>query len=257
MISQSEAHAALVQGMRSPHPNKISGYGYDLYLPTLISHHLGNPPYHVLDPYARDNFRAFANAAWDLCRRGILRPSVSEYGGTGNDDGKGFTITAHGRTWLAEAGKGEFLTIAPGQLAQKLAAYRARFGDAYHQRAQEAANTYLGAHYLACCSMAGAAAESILLTVACAKSDTANVFALSRSAGGRRKVEKLVLGSAPQEIRDQALAQLDVMKYWRDDASHGMLSPISEPEAFTALILVLRLAILMNDHWAELTGLPA
>jgi hypothetical protein len=44
-----------------------------------------------------------------------------------------------------------------------------RFGDGFAQRAAEASRCHRTTNYLACCVMAGAAAESILLAVAIAK----------------------------------------------------------------------------------------
>jgi hypothetical protein len=251
-LSQIEAHTLIVQWMRKERRDEDNSYGYDVYLPTMISNHLGHPPYGQIELYMRKNMPAFCAAAWELCRRGFLRPGVHHYGKQGNSDGYGYSITPLGETWLAEAAADKFISVEPGQLAQKFTAYRSRFGDGYHQRAQEAAKCYAGNTYLACCAMCGAAAESIILAVACAKKSSDKVLKIYKSASGRRQIQNLVLGAAPEHIRKHALAQLSVTDYWRDDASHGALTPISEAEAFTALLLVLRLAILIDDNWAEL-----
>jgi hypothetical protein len=45
-----------------------------------------------------------------------------------------------------------------------------------------------------------------------------------------------------------------LLSYWRDEAVHGTASQISETEAFTSLILLLRFAQYATDHWSELTA---
>jgi hypothetical protein len=253
-ISQSEAHSLIVKWMRTPVPLAGPDYGYDLYLPSHISQYLGNPQFGEIESYGHANMRAFMAAAWELCRRGILRPGVRDYGGQGNSDGYGFSITPTGEAWLEKSRENEFIALEPGQIAQRLAAYQTRFGDGFHQRAQEAVKCYLATANLGCCSMCGAAAESVLLAVAGAKSDPDIVVKMYRSVRGRSKIESLVLGAAAETLRAHAAPGLSLLHYWRDDASHGVVSPISEADAFTGLVLLIRFAALMNDHWPALTA---
>jgi len=134
-----------------------------------------------------------------------------------------------------------------------LAPYRGRYGPSSQERSQEAIRCY-GAHaYLACCTMCGAAAEAILLATAIAKSDEATVLAEYNTAGGRRKVENIILGQARQELRDEYKGYTTLLKYWRDQAAHGKVSGIADNEAYTSLALLLRFAIFVNENWTELT----
>jgi len=71
--------------------------------------------------------------------------------------------------------------------------------DGYAQRAGEAVSDYRSLNYLSACTMAGVAAESILLATAIAKvGDEGKVLAEYRSSGGRapRHEAAYVLSSA-------------------------------------------------------------
>jgi len=95
-------------------------------------------------------FPIFADAAWELCRRGILRPGVREHQAQAVDEG-GFSITKFGVEWLKERQEDTFVPTEPERFAELLAPYRDRFGLGFHERAQQAVRCY-GAHaYLACC----------------------------------------------------------------------------------------------------------
>jgi len=135
----------------------------------------------------------------------------------------------------------------------RVAPYRKRFGPSFQERAQEAIRCY-GAHaYLACCTMCGAAAEAILLATAIAKADEPTVLRQYNASGGRRRIENIILGKARQDLREECVGYLTLLKYWRDQAAHGRASGIKDNEAYTSLALLLRFAIFVNDNWAELT----
>ena len=97
-----------------------------------------------------------------------------------------------------------------------------------------------------------AAAESILLTIACSKRVEAEVLKLYRTSNGRQKVEGIALADAPEHVKRVALPGLGLLKYWRDDAAHGHIEGIAESEAHTSIVLLLRLASAANNHWTEL-----
>lgn len=195
-------------------------------------------------------------AAWDLCRRGILRPGVEAFDAQATADGasgNGYSITPFGEQWLKEAESDDFVPTEPERFGQMLARHRRRFGPAFQERGQEAIRCY-GAHaYLACCTMCGAAAESVLLSTASAKSDEATVAAMYSTSGGRRRVENLLFGQARAELREECKGYLTLLKYWRDQAAHGRSSGITDNEAYTSLALLLRLAIFVEDNWDDLT----
>lgn len=44
-----------------------------------------------------------------------------------------------------------------------------------------------------------------------------------------------------------------MLKYWRDIASHGGVSTISDDEAITSIALLLRFAHFSHDNWDRLT----
>ncbi len=252
-ITQTDAHALLVKWMRASSNYTEGSYGYDLYLPLLISREQGNPPFGDNELFMRANMQAFTAAAWELCRRGLLRPGIREYGGQGNSDGYGYSITPLGRQWLAESEKDPFIAIDPTQISAMLSRYSLRFGDGFLERSQEAIRCYQANAHLACCAMCGAAAESILLALAFAKGDRVAVMKEYLTKGGRGRVQTSVFGSAPDFVRDQAAAGLSLLKYWRDDAAHGEFTGISEAQSFTSTLLLLRFAALAGDHWGSIT----
>ena len=46
----------------------------------------------------------------------------------------------------------------------------------------------------------------------------------------------------------------DLLKHWRDSASHGRAVHMTEAEAFGALILLLRFTIFAAEYRAEIVG---
>jgi hypothetical protein len=103
--------------------------------------------------------------------------------------------------------------------------------------------------------MCGAAAESILLSVAIAKSgDEAAVMAKYLSGSGRQKVTEGIIGQAKQAIAGPFRSATSLLSYWRDEAAHGSASNISEIAAHEAIARLLRFAQFASDNWSELTG---
>ena len=118
----------------------------------------------------------------------------------------------------------------------------------------EAVNDYRAGNYLSACVMAGAAAESILLATAIAKSkDEEKVLAEYQSTGGRGRVIKRMTSGAQTGIGQRFAEALGVLSYWRDDAGHGIATAIGEIEAHEALTRLLRLAQFTADNWSKLT----
>jgi hypothetical protein len=103
--------------------------------------------------------------------------------------------------------------------------------------------------------MSGAAAESILLAVAIAKSgDEASIMKVYEASHGRRKIVDGVVGQARNAIAGPFRSATGLLSYWRDDAAHGLVSNISEIEAHEALSRLLRFAQFANDNWDELVS---
>jgi hypothetical protein len=230
----------------------------DLWLPDFIwtywAPRVDRQQYNDINSLEEDKVIVFYDAAWELCRIGVLRPGEFAPRGTSMAKafGDGYVLTAFGREWLK--GASERPIIDPGRLAQVLQTFSKQFGEGYSQRATEAVKTYRTANYLAACVMAGAGAESILLALAISKrKDEAKVLAEYNSAGGRRRVTKGLTQGVSATIAAQLETALGVLHYWRDDASHGTLTPISEIEAHASLTQLLRLAQFASHHWHILT----
>jgi hypothetical protein len=262
-VREEDALLVIVAWLRQGAPRGPLGpshYGYDVYLPTLISWHLreqrGVRDSNEEHRLAQQLFPVFANAAWEMCRRGILRPGIREQGAQATADGSagsGFSVTAFGRTWLAEDQADTFVPTEPGRFAELLAPFSDRFGLGFQERAQEAVRCY-GAHaYLACCAMCGAAAESVLLATAVAKTgDEPTVLRAYATATGRQKVENIVIGQATDHVKREFRGLTELLKYWRDEAAHGSVSNISDNEAYTSLAMLLRYAMFIAKSWEEL-----
>jgi hypothetical protein len=263
-MRQEEALLVIVGWLRdgSPGPRtEYSHYGYDLYIPTLIRWYLRSRPPR-LDQFEEQRrteelFSVFADAAWALCRRGIIRPGVHRHGAQVTDEGSGgsgFSVTTFGRKWLEEEEKDTFVPTEPERFAELLAQFHDRFGPGFHERGQEAVRCY-GAHaYLACCAMCGAAAESVLLATAITKiGDEKEVLRAYATANGRTRIENRVIGQAPDHLKSEFRGLTELLKYWRDEAAHGKASQISDNEAYTSLAMLLRYAMFIHQNWSEFT----
>jgi hypothetical protein len=185
----------------------------DLYIPDLAWNfwlpHLDRSTgrYSNASDLEQDRFIPFYDAAWELCRTGVLRPGEFAPRGMSHPKmfGDQYVITPFGRQWLQSAKDRPF--IDSSRLAQLLDTFSDRFGDGYAQRAKEAVTTYRTTNWLAACVMAGAAAESILIALAVVKSgDEERVLATYNGPSGRKRTTKLVLeGSRPslqQQLED-------------------------------------------------------
>ncbi|MGC2603170.1 MAG: hypothetical protein WA384_17725 [Rhodomicrobium sp.] len=231
-------------------------YGYDLWAPAVarswvISERVNE---RERDRAAREASGVFYEAAWELCRRGLLRPGVHTAQAQGIDDGGGYCLTAYGRQWLREADEGHFISMQPGALAAAFERYRARFGEGYHQRTQEAIMCRNVDVWLPACVMMGAAAESVLLAIATEKGGREQTIRTYEGRDGRRLLLNLVLGQAPDRLARPFRAGMELLKYWRDTAGHGQVAPISFAEADQSLRELLSLSQFASDNWNELTA---
>jgi len=76
------------------------------------------------------------------------------------------------------------------------------------------------------------------------------VLNLYRKSNGRKLIENLVVGQEKEGVKAEFDACLSLLKYWRDESTHGRKSDIGEAEAFTSLALLLRAALFARDHLA-------
>jgi hypothetical protein len=208
------------------------------------------------DGKRRDALVAVAiEAAWELVRRGILRPGGRLFpDGNASDPGR-FSLTTRGRQWLADADESHFILMQPGALAQAFKAFEKRFGEGFLQRSHEALRCREADAWLAGCAMCGAAAESILLALAIAKSgDEDATIKEYRTGSGRKKTIDALVGQKPSKVQSEFRSSMSILSYWRDDAAHGLASPISPAEAEEAVRQLLILSQLADRHWDELTA---
>ena len=255
-----DAFNYIVKCLKEGIKTEYSSYGYDLYL------------VNVVDRYAIDilkvnpnNSRAFwsklspvfYSAAWELCRRGILRPGVKRHGEQVTDDGSGgcgYSITVSGIEWIKNAINYDFAPIEPGRISKIFNECSVVFGDVYAERSQEAIKCYNYQAYLACCTMCGASTESIILSMAFLKTrDEEKVLKDYNSSGGRGRVENSIIGQQSVQIQNEFRSYSSLLKYWRDASAHGMKSNITDNEAFTSLALLLRFSLFARDNWSLLT----
>src|SRR5262249_47860013 len=122
-----------------------------------------------------EDYAPFHDAAWELARRGILRPGPAFpalrhiVGGPNSTEANGFSLTEMGRKWILKYDQEVVFPVDPGRFATLLTAYANRFGPAFKQRITEANGCYRTLNYFAACAMAGAACESIIFAIGFAK----------------------------------------------------------------------------------------
>ncbi len=173
-----------------------STYGNDIWITAIVrSYWISRTDPNTL---TEQHFKPFYDAAWELCRIGVLRPGhhapmgVIANGG-GLFSGDGYSITGFGAIWLANPDRR--VSGDPSRMSELFAAFAPRYGTGFAQRASEAIRCHRNGNYLAACVMAGAAAESILLAIAITKiKDEPKVLKEYASSGGRARVTKMVVG---------------------------------------------------------------
>jgi len=239
---------------------EAADYGYDVYLlnPMRVHYRQTKRAELMHEPGAPEALAPpFLDAAWELCRRGILRPGVRTWNLQSTDSGSagfGFSITPFGRTWLKEGNEDTFVPTEPERFGQLLERYRARYGTGFHQRAQEAVRCY-GAHaYLACCAMCGAATESAVLALAIAKIGEDDAIKTYLGANGRSRLEARLIGQVVDPLKRDFQALTILLKYWRDDSAHGQDTVIGDNEAYTSLAMLMRFAAFAEDNWNRFVG---
>jgi hypothetical protein len=241
----------------SARSTRMSTYGIDIWITGTVRSYWARR----IDPHGitAEHHLPFYDAAWELCRIGVLRPgpraAMGIPGPTGADmfSSDGYSITEFGRAWFADPNRRT--AGDPSRMSEIFASFEATYGPGFAHRANEAIRCHRTGNYLAACVMAGAAAESILLAVAIAKiGDEAKVLKEYASAGGRARVTNSVVSGLIGSIARTFQAALQVLHFWRDDAAHGMATTITEVEAYSSLTQLLRLAQFSSDRWAELTA---
>jgi hypothetical protein len=253
VIGLDEAIAILLDLLK----NGTAGmYGYDLFprRGAEIVARRQNPHDHYLEEPVREISPVFYDAAWELCRRGMVRPGVRRWGQQAVDE-VGYSLTEAGRRLLEELDESTFLIAQPGALAATLASYGNTFGDGFRQRALEAIKCRNAEAWLGCCAMAGAAAESILLALAIAKTgDEETVLRAYGHVGGRRKVLNMIAGQMDATRRDTLTTFTGIISLWRDEAAHGQATSLETANADEALRQLLHMCQWVEREWKNLVG---
>lgn len=121
--------------------------------------------------------------------------------------GDGYSITFYGAEWLKRAPARYFPTERSRYVGVLEKPPRV-IGDGFLQRAAEAAVCYGSGNYLACCAMSGAAAESVLLALAIAKTDDPDhILSTYSKRDGRRNVTRIL-------FEGSGLSGLDSIRFW-------------------------------------------
>lgn len=229
-----------------------TSHGYDVYVPNVIRHYVAGGD---AESRIRELSPTFYDAAWELCRRGILRPGVSDPTREGCKDGyagAGYSVTPFGQTWARESTADDYVPTEPQRFAKILEPSRARFGPIFHERAQEAVRCYMAHAYLACCAMCGAAAETVLLTAAVAKFGEDEASTLY--SAGRSRLQTRLLGQASEDVRRDFEKLSSLLTYWRNGAAHGRTANIGDAEAYVSLATLIRLARFVDERWESIVG---
>jgi hypothetical protein len=249
-----------------------AAYGSDIWIDTVAKDYWGTRGHPLADHMSQEDKEpysaAFYDAAWDLSRRGVLRPAAAVPDGQVAPNhmgvrsnaapffGDGYSLTTWGRGWIKAAiTERAVLPSSPSRITEVLHKYAPLFGSGYAQRATEAVADWRTGNYLSACVMAGAAAESILLATAIQKiQDQTKVLSIYDRRSGRHEVAKLIRAKTGGNVGERFEHALGILTYWRDAAGHGRACSIGEIEAHEAISGLLRLARFTEDNWQTLTS---
>jgi hypothetical protein len=256
-VQVEDALQYLLDYIAKPRKSDYSSFGYDIYLPNVIPAFLsevhGVPEREARGLPSEAISPAFYDAAWTLCRHGILRPGIKRTGAQSAGEGDGYSVTGMGRTWVAD-GASYPLVVDTTRVNALFAKLSAHFGPGFQQRANEAVRCHAFGCYLASCAMCGAAAESMLLAVAIAKTrNEERTLKMYHAPHGRRNVVESIVSGLKPSIASPFRSATGLLSYWRDEAAHGMASEISEIEAHDAIARLMRFAQFASDNWDLLT----
>lgn len=190
----------------------------------------------------------FLDATWELCRLGIVRPGRR----LSADEARGlrFTLTESGRQQLLDASAQGLVTVAGAAIVKELEQHTARFGEAFIERVKDAVTSHSAGAHLACCAMCGAAAETILLSLAIALGgDEDEVLKEYLSRSGRAALMKRIKARLSHSDSLQLETYAKPLDYWRDAASHGLPARVLSGTAFQNLQLVRHLAHFVAGRW--------
>ena len=230
-------------------------YGYQIWLPNIIEEYVkGASEAQPRTPlqWIQQCSEPFYSAAWDLCRLGVLRPGTLFYGAQMVGDGDGYCITPHGHEWLAEQDAAPFIPTDPSRTANLLVSAGGQFGPTYRTRATDAAVCYSAGAFYACCSMVGAAAESIVLSVGIEKLGEQKAERTYYGKNGGQHLADAILVGTPSWLDRDFRGHMALINTWRDRAVHAHGATVTEGQAYMALRGLLEFAHLVSEYWSEI-----
>jgi len=147
MPTFDEALEYLLDFAREPRPTDHSDYGYEIYLPNVVRAFFRETTGDVQANQVRDVSPLFLDAAWELCRMGVLRPNVVRFFDQSTEEGQGYSLTEQGRAFVADPDRPD-IALLPGRSVQLIEQLAATFGDGFFQRGTEAMRCYRTGSYL-------------------------------------------------------------------------------------------------------------
>jgi hypothetical protein len=248
--SVEDATDALIDMLRA-RPNRFGDNAYQYLMRNLCAQFAGQLGF---PEQAEAVSRVLQEAAWSLCRLGVLRPgSAHEHFGEFGDM-RGYAVTTFGQTWLAEHDTPAYIPTDPSRIVALLTRRADLFGGTYALRVNDAARCYSAHAYYACCAMIGAAAESILLAAAVIKLGEDEALRLYRGMSGRRTLTNAVLRNCAEHVSREFRLHVDLISLWRDLSAHADPGIISEQEAFANMRGLIKFTHFAEQRWAVLTG---
>jgi hypothetical protein len=256
-VSVEDATSFLIDMIRKS-PTVVQKYGYEVYLPNVVDAFANSqtprPDHFEVAAAAEELSSIFFDAAWQLCRLGVLRPGVFETRGQSTTYGEGYSVTAFGREWLENHEQPAYVPTDVGRIGKLLTRRQDLFGPVYVIRANDAALCYSAHAFYACCVMIGAAAESIVLAAAIAKLTEPAALKLYRATNGRKSLTDKVLANCPTHVDREFRLHVGLIDLWRDQSAHAHAVTLGETEAFTNLRGLIKFAQFAEDRWAHLTA---
>lgn len=198
------------------------------------------------------------SALWQLCLKGVLRPSVRTLAWTQVQEriaGNCYSLTESGKEWIKKPEQ-TIMVTASGSYAMLLSNFSEKFGNAYRERVIDAVKCFDAGAFFACAAMCGAASEAIYLALAIAKEGAGQeefVLKKYRASDGRKQLQNSLTHGLAAGLRQSLESGFTVLAYWRDASAHGESSVVGAAEARTALQTLFSLAQLASDRWADLT----
>lgn len=214
-------------------PRAVAAYGYDVWIQKaaqVFAHQQvpAGTPHFEIQGRVQSFSAPFMDAAWQLCRLGVLRPGTKETDLQSHADGEGYSITEFGRKWLSEHGSPAYIPTDSSRIDSLLNRCQDLFGAVYATRASDAARCYSAHAYYACCAMIGAAAESIVVTAGVTKRGEAVALKLYRGTAGRKALTDAVLKGCPDYVARDFRLHADLIGLWRDQSAHAHGGSIGE-----------------------------